>query len=392
VTALAILGLTVLATAGDWPKWLGPNGSGIGKETGLADKWPDDGPKKLWSVAAGAGYSSPVIAAGKVYLFSTVDKKDTLTCLTDEGKEVWSKSYAGGWTGSYAGTRATPTIEGDFIYTYGGAGDLACWKLADGSQVWNVNVLKQVEAPNLTWGLASSPVISGDWVLVQGGKNGAIAVAVNKKDGTIAWQGPKGLGSYAAVLPIEVGGAKQFVVFAGQNLVCLDNTGKQLWSEPWKTSWDVNAATPIYRDGQLFVTSGYNHGCMMLKLTDSKAEKLWEKKEPHSRFVAPILDGEYLYVNSEGALMCLHWPDGEVKWTSNDPALGVGGSFCRVGDKLFAMTETGTLELIQASPEGCKVISKVALFKGKDNWSMPVVSNGKLYVKGPAELICFDAK
>ena len=129
-----------------------------------------------------------------------------------------------------------------------------------------------------------------------------------------------------------------------------------------------------------------------MKIKGKQADKLGEAKEPHSKFPAPILDGDNVYVNSEGTLVCLKWPDGTIAWQSKDAGLGIGGSFIRCGDKLIAMTENGALVLIQANPQGSKVISKVALFRGNDNWATPIVYKGRLYVKGPNELVCFNVK
>ncbi len=383
------------ATA-NWPQWLGPARDGISKETGLLAEWPADGPAKLWSKPVGRGYASPVAIEGKVLVFSTVNRKDTLNCLAaDDGQELWSKSYDNSWTGQYPGTRATPTVDGELVYTYGGAGDLVCRKLADGQEVWKLDVMKETGASkNLKWGLASSPTIVGDVLYVQSGEGGSVALAVNKKTGKVVWKSQgKGMASYAAVVPIAVGDSRQLVVFAGKGVVGVEAaSGQTLWTEPWQTSWDVHAATPIFRDGHLFITSGYNHGCMMLKFDAAKPTRLWEKKEPHCRFPAPILDGDHLYVNSEGTLMCLSWPDGKELWKSGALGLGIGGSFVRAGDRLIALSENGRLSLATATPNECKVISKMQLFRGGEHWATPLIYRGRLYVKGGSELVCLDIK
>ncbi len=123
-----------LAAADEWPKWRGPNGDGISHETGLLDKWPADGPKKLWSVDVGYGFSSPIADDGKVYLLSQKENQETLqACDAETGKIVWSQGSAGGYPKEdFPGSRATPTIDGKFIYTYGGGGDLISRSLDDG--------------------------------------------------------------------------------------------------------------------------------------------------------------------------------------------------------------------------------------------------------------------
>ena len=383
----------------DWPKWLGPRGDGISRETGLADKWPMNGPRKLWDREVGVGHSSPVAADGKVYLFHLLGNQDALTCFdANTGKVIWNETYRGGWTGAYKGTRATPTIEKDEnrIYTFGGAGHLVCRELDSGKPVWAYDVLKSTGSRPLQWGQASSPLVVGDRVYVQGGDGGPVAVCVDKKNGRAVWQSDaKEKAGYAQILPIAVGRVQQLVVFGGTNVYGLDpRNGRTLWREAWRTSYDVNAMTPVYRDGHLFVSSEYNHGCMMLRLDGRGARKFWEKPDIQCKFQPPILDGDHLYANSAGTLKCMSWPDGKIVWQARDRdlRLGAGGSMVRVGDKLITLSEQGKLSLVRADPNGVKVISQEQIFDGSEIWSTPLLYGGKLYVKGREELVCFDVE
>src|SRR5262245_59847589 len=130
LTKVVLSGLVVVGTSGlvfaeNWPRWLGPNGTGISTETGLAESWPSDGPKKVWSHDVGTGYSSAVAVDGKVYFFAQKDMNDVLTAFNaDTCAVAWAQSYKREADVSYPGTRATPTIEGSCIYTYGSYGDL----------------------------------------------------------------------------------------------------------------------------------------------------------------------------------------------------------------------------------------------------------------------------
>ena len=401
LSLLACVWNVSLSAEDDWPKWCGPRGDCTTTEKGLLDKWPDGGPKELWRQPVGLGFAAPVAVDGKVYLFGTIGGKDTLTCLNaDDGNVVWSHKSAGGWTGGHPGTRAAPTIEGGRIYTFGGLGDLLCRNLADGQPIWSLDAMKATGGKPPMWGCASCPTIVGDLVYIQigdgaqSGKTVPVAVAVNKKDGNIAWESQeRGKGSYAAVVPIEVGGVRQMVAFGGKAAVGMDPlTGKTLWTQPWKTQYDINAVSPVYRDGHLFITSGYGRGCAMFKFDGKKTEPLWAKKEPHDRMVPPLLEEGSLYVTNEGSLMCLRWPDGSEVWRSGDLTLGLGGQYVRAGEQMILLSDTGTLMLARVTPKEFKVISRVQAFTGKEIWSSPLVYRGKLYVKGPNELVCFDIK
>ena len=145
VLSTSFIGLS--ARAEDWPRWRGPRGDGISTEVELGRSWPAKGLKKIWSAPAGEGFSSPVAVNGVVYLFHQHDGAEHLTALdAATGKVLWSESDKGGWTGSYPGTRATPTIEGGVIYTFGGLGDLTARQLTTGARLWRLNVLQAVGA------------------------------------------------------------------------------------------------------------------------------------------------------------------------------------------------------------------------------------------------------
>ena len=391
------------SASAEWPKWLGPNGTGVSQEQ-IADKWPADGPKKLWSAKVGIGFSSAVAKDGKVYFFGHQDGKDVLTAFeADTGKVAWTESYSGGYAKDYPGTRASPTIDGDRVYTYGGAGQLVARELATGKQLWQLDVLKAAGSTGtLEWGQASSPFVHADHIVVQAGKGGAVAVAVNKADGKLAWQSEaKGLGGYAQVIAADVGGKPQLIVFGGDTLYGMDPAaGKTLWKQPWKTNYDVNAATPVYDGkGNLFVSSGYNVGGSMFKLTAGGVQKQWgPKKELQCRFQPPILDGDTVYVSSDdkrGTVRAVEWPTGKALWEAKEPKVGMGGSILRVGDKLIVQSESGEISLLKASPKEVAVVGKFKPFEatGKSKiWTMPVVYQGKMYAKGEEELVCFDVK
>jgi outer membrane protein assembly factor BamB len=184
------------------------------------------------------------------------------------------------------------------------------------------------------------------------------------------------------------------VVFGGDAVFGMDPaTGRTIWQVPWKTSYSVNAATPVYRDGQVFVTSSYGMGCMMIEVTPSGARKKWSNKLVKSKFQPVVLDGDFLYANSEGNLTCLSWSDGSRKWRADgsEVELGENGSILRTtGDKLVALSDGGKVSIVQATPDGHKVLGAFQAVQGDKVWSSPLLYGGRLYVKGPKELVCFD--
>ena len=384
------------AQAEDWPKWLGPRGDNISKEQ-IADGWPDDGPKRLWEATVGEGHASPVAHRGKIYLFTLDGNEEVLTCFdANTGQVAWKQAYPVPQKPQYAGTRGTPTIEGDRVYTLGQSGDLTCRALADGKEVWRINVLRETGAKLLMWGCASSPLIVDDRIFVQTGEGGPIAVAVSKADGKVVWQSEsKSKAGYASLVHAEVKGVPQLLIFAGRGLGGLDpETGKTLWSDDFVTMYDVNATTPVYHGGRVLFSAEYATGrAAMYEVSGNSAKKVWERKTLKSKFQPVILDDGYVYGNDAGVLTCVRWHDGAVAWRAAEKRLELksGGSLLRVGgDKLITMSERGVLSLLHADPKAYQLVGQVQLFDADQIWASPLVYDGKLYCKGRDEFVCLD--
>jgi sugar lactone lactonase YvrE len=271
---------------------------------------------------------------------------------------------------------------------------LICRDVATGKPRWTVSVASETGAKPLGWGIASSPLVAGDLVYVQSGSGGAIAVAVTKVSGTVAWRSAaSGVGGYAHPILADVGGQRLLIVLGGEAIYGMDPlSGRTLWEYPWKTSFDVNSSTPIYRDGKLFVTSEYDHGCAQLAVSPGGATRVWENKNILGKFQGAILDGDHLYANSAGTLVCVSWKDGSLVWRANDSKLrvGIGGSLVRVGDKLITLSERGKLSLLRATPAGVELIGQGEAVEGKEVWATPVLYGGRLYAKGGQELVCLE--
>lgn len=378
--------------AGDWPKWRGPQGDGIIRGETLAKEWAGKGPRELWRVEVGQGYSSPVMVDGVLYVFSLADKKEGLVAIDPKtGNKLWARSYENApYKGrGYVGTRATPTVAEGVAYTLGAAGDVVAFDLKKkGEVLWQTNVLAETGAKAPGWGTASSPLVMGDMVYVQVGNGGPVAVGLNKKTGKMTWQAEqKALSGYAHVVAAEHGGKQQLVVFGGKSAFGVDPaTGKTLWEQAWPTKYEVNASTPIVHEGKIFLSSGYGQGSMMLELKEGGVEKLWETKEMQNRFQGSVLDGGYLYGNSEGTLKCMKWGEPKIVWENKGDALGVGGSVLRFEDRLIVSSERGRLFLYEATPEGVKKVGESRVFDDSETWATPLVHEGKLYWRGGKEV------
>ena len=386
-----------IAAVEPWPKWRGPRGDGKSRES-LGDSWPAEGLKQLWAWKVGLGYSSPVAVGERVLLFSLKDGQEVLTCFdANTGEHLWSNQSATGYTSKYEGTRATPTIVGDVVYTYGGTGELLCRNLSDGTVRWRQDVLAVGGGKVNDWGVASSPLVDNGRVYVQGGPDGHIAIAFAADTGAVIWKSQEvGISGYAAPIMADVQGTPQLIIFSGEAVIGMDPaTGRTIWQQPWKTDYYVNATTPIYRDGLLYVSSEYGKGGMLFRLNPTGAEPVWDapKRDIQSKFQGLILEGNLLYGNSRGSLVGVDWPSGKRKWKAGDSDLQLreGGSVVpAAGDKVLLLSSDGVLSLAQLTADGPRLISQFqAVEDGSNVWSVPLIYGEKVYVKGNKTFVCY---
>jgi outer membrane protein assembly factor BamB len=397
VLLLPIISPTLLAA--DWPQWRGPARDGVSAETGLLTAWPAGGPRLLWKVPGGGGYSCPAIAGGRLFTLVSRDKDEIVLCLdAKSGKELWTvRSDADRPDDFGSGPRATPTVDGDRVYTLGASGSLMCLQAADGKSIWSADILKQFSAENLRWGVSGSPLVEGDLLIVNSGGRGASCVAFDKKTGKVVWAGHDDLAGYAAPTAITVDGVRQIVFFTGDAVLGVSPTdGAEHWRIPWKTSYDCNIATPVWsaKDKLLFVSSGYDKGCAAVRLAGKAgkvaAEIAWQSRAMRNHHASCVLHDGKLYGfdgNGPAVLKCLELTTGRTLWT--DRSIGKGSLMLADGH-LIALSEEGELALIAADPAGYK---EKARCKPLDSlcWTMPVLSGGRLYLRNESEILCLQA-
>jgi outer membrane protein assembly factor BamB len=385
----------VLATAqaADWPHYRGPNYDGISSETGWTTNWPKDGPKLLWKHEIGIGFASMSIRSGKVYATGNIDDNDIVYCFDAvTGKEIWKTSYPCLLYNKNheGGPSATPTVNGDAVYTFSKDGDAVRFDAATGKIVWHRNLHKEMGLKQPTWFFSSSPFIAGDLVIYNAGNYGT---ALKKADGSTAWQSGEGPGGYSTAVPYDIAGQKGVVMLVRQEAVGLNPaTGKVLWKFPFKTAYDIDAADAVLCGDTIFISSGYKRGCALLKINDGNVNAVWQNKNMSNQINCSVFWRGYIYgfdgqVGGGGKLTCLDLATGEKKWSQG----GMGtGSLMIADGKLIILGEKGTLVITEASPEGFRKLASAKILTGKC-WTMPVLANGKIYARNAAgQLVCLD--
>ena len=231
--------------AADWPQFLGPQRNGVSAETGLLDKWPEGGPKQIWRTKGGVGMSGLAISGGKLVTLVQKEGQQWLIALdAATGKPGWQTPIAPEYKNQQGdGPRATPTIVGDLVFAYGGDGTLAAVSLTDGKPMWSHNVVKELGGTVADYGMASSPLVLSDLVMVTAGAPQATVTAYRVKNGELAWKAGDDPAGYSSPALLDVSGRKQLVAFTGGSVLGLmPETGAVLWRYPYETDFECNIA------------------------------------------------------------------------------------------------------------------------------------------------------
>jgi outer membrane protein assembly factor BamB len=389
------------ALAADWPQFLGPKRDGTSSETGLRTDFPRGGPPVVWEHDVGAGYSSPVIADGKLILFHRVGNDDVVQCLdAATGKELWRHAYATDYRdrlGKGDGPRATPVIDHGRVYTVGAQGHLLCLELSSGKKVWEHSLLKDYVIPASWFGVGSTPLVEGDLLLVNVGGEGAGVVAFNKTDGKEVWKATEQGASYSSPVAADIDGVRHALFLTRLGLLSLDpQKGTVRFHMRWRSRFDasVNAATPVVNGDQIFLSACYDTGAILLKATKSKVEEVWRSNDALlCHFGTPVLVSGHLYGfdgrQEEGArLRCIDWKTGKVNWTKDDFGCG---SIVAASGMLIVLSEYGDLVLIEPTPTTYREKARAKVLS-KPCRSNLALADGRLYARDGKKLVCWNLK
>jgi outer membrane protein assembly factor BamB len=281
-------------------------------------------------------------------------------------------------------------VDGDRVYSVSRQGHLFCLNVADGKVLWSKDFKTDFGAKVPTWGYAESPLVEGNMLIVQPGGSGASTVALDKATGQVIWKNGSDAAAYSSVVAFDAGGERCLAVFSAAGILGRSTKdGQELWRHAWKTSYDVNAATPIVHGDQVFISSGYNRGCALLQFSAKPPKVLWENKNMRNHVGTCVLWQGCLYGFDEGELRCLDWNTGEVKW--KDGRYGKG-SLMLAGDKFIVYGDKGRVAVAELSPTGLKELGGAQVLGGKDTWAMPILANGRLYCRSLENLVCLDVR
>jgi outer membrane protein assembly factor BamB len=413
------------AAADDWPQWMGPVRDSVWRETGIVERFPDDGLPVKWRAEIGLGYAGPAVAGGRVFVADYVptsgdvtnnpggrkklEGTERLLCLAaDTGKLLWEHKYDRVYDLSYpGGPRCTPAVDGDRVYALGAEGDLWCLGAADGKVLWSKQLTKEYETETPFWGFAAHPLVDGDLLYCVVGGKGSVAVAFDKLTGKEVWRAlDADQPGYCPPTMIEHAGTKQLLIWDPQKLNSLDPlTGKVHWSVPLEPSYGMSIAAPRKQGNYLFASGIGRVGALYeLGETAGEPQVVWRgdpKTAVYSANSTPFLTGDMIYGADchQGSLIGARLKDGERLWESFAPTTGGerreshGTAYLvKHQDRFFLFSETGDLILAKLSPEGYEELGRFHVVEptneafGRDVvWTHPAFARKCAFVRARSE-------
>lgn len=391
---ILICTIPVLIYAQALNQFRGPERNGIYPGTGLLKIWPADGPELKWKWEGfGTGYSSPVVTDDKIFIIGETDSIGYLSCYDHSGNLLWKKDIGKEWMENFTGSRSTPTLVNDLIYTCSSMGKICCLNISDGKEVWSADMVRDLHGINVRFGYSEGLLVDGDHLFCAPGGVDTNIVALNRFTGKIIWKS-KALGdstAYASPILVELPERKILVNFTIHNLIGIDaSSGELLWSVPQAPDRDIQACTPLYADGYLYIVNGSGSGAAKFELTDGgkKITEVWSNPKVTDVHGGFLKIGNYLYTSQ-------YRPR---RYCSLDCSTGIvtdslkfdKGAIIAADGMLYCYTEKGMVGLVKPTDGKMELMGSFKLPYGtKEFFTIPVIHRGVLYIRHREALLAF---
>jgi len=400
---LIVLALVVApATSAGWPQWGGPDRNFVTRSSGLAATWPADGPRRLWQRTLGDGFSA-IVSDGRTLYTLYRDGADDVAIAIEAatGKTVWEARYAAPFRETCseqlgAAPRAAPLIAGDRLITVSAGGLMHSLERQTGKAAWSRDLLAGVPDAVRACGYSSSPLAFEDTIITTAGGKGRGVVALNARSGEPVWQSQDFENGYSSPLIIDLDGRPELIVFTSGEVAGLDpRNGTLEWSRPHAADQGVNVATPIWGpDHLLFVSSAYNGGSRVLKLTRQasgvQVEEVWANRRVRIHFGNAVRFGQRIYASNgdfgAAPFAAIDVNTGDMVWRDRSVArstlIGADG-------KLIILDEDGNLVLATPGESGLTIHGKAAILTNRA-WTAPTLCGSILYLRDRKVILALD--
>lgn len=388
-------------------EWRPENRTGVSAETGLLKSWQAEGPMLLWSTAdLLKGNSSVTFGNNSIYTTGTKDSLDILFALDMNGKIHWQTAMGRAWNESFPESRSTPTVEGTKVYTCSGYGDIACIDGISGKIIWSYKASELNKGTYGNWGIAESLLIDGNKLYFSPGGPETMTIAINKTNGSLIWKSASldDKPAYVSPILVEYAGKKMIINVSLGHVFAVDaSNGEIVWKVAHKKAMQgddlIFCVTPLFHDGKVYVTGGYDIGGVMLNIADDgkSANMAWTDSILDVHHGGVVLVNGYIYGsnwlnNSNGNWCCIDWNTGEKMWEEH---WNCKGSIISAEGMLYIYDEKkGNVGLLKANPGKFDLVSTFKVTQGVSGpfWSHPVIHNGILYLRHNNALMAYDIK
>jgi outer membrane protein assembly factor BamB len=389
----------VVPGSDDWPQWLGPNRNGEAPAAGILKSWGKEGPVEVWRRPIGEGFSGFAVVGDLAYTMYMEGADEYLACLNaGDGSERWRLRTGPGYVERQGGSgpRGTPSVDGgggNAVYAIGANGDLVAAEAKTGKLLWKRQLMGDFGAKRPRWGFSGSPLVIDDVLFVEaGGSEGRALMALAKSTGEVLWASQNDNMGYSSPVAITAAGARQILFFTAAGLVSLaPDNGALNFRYNWPTSYDVNAATPLFiPPDRVFVSSGYGNGGAVVRIERSgetlSVTELWKNAGMKNQMATSVLHENHIYGIDDSILTCLDATSGEERWK----ARGYGkGTLILAGGTLIVLGDKGKLGFVEADPTAFVELASAQVLEGLC-WTAPSLAGGRLYLRNESEAVCLQ--
>lgn len=395
-----------------WPQFRGVRRDGVSDERGLLATWPEAGPQVLWSAEnLGRGYSSPIIAGGRIYLTGDVGGELHVFALDLAGKPLWQAKNGASWRDPYPGARASVTFSDGHLYLENAHGRVVCLDADTGHEVWAVELLERFGGSNITWGLSECLLVDERAVYATAGGKAALLVALDKKTGTVLWksaplrdsEGERAVESSSYVSPIlvEFAGRRLILGCSLRHLFCADaSTGALQWTRRFSTTYSVISMMPALVGNSVFMTAPHGKGGRLIEMKAPAnpdapvgAEDRWSTTLDTLQGCVVQTGGKLIgsFYGGRKGWAAISAQTGEVLYTLPDTTKGAP---LFADGRIYALCEDGWMLLLEAGERQFTTHGRFRFAKadGRDAWAHPVLLDGMLYLRCHEKLVCYDAR
>lgn len=384
----------------DFAEFRGPKRDGVVMDLALDPDWAQSPPRILWQQPIGAGWSAFAVTADYAITQEQRGADEAVVCYElATGRTCWEHhdealfhEMMGG-----DGPRATPTIHDGRVYALGATGILNCLDGHDGRAIWSVNVITGNSAPTSLFGMAGSPLVWRELVIVAPGGRQASVVAYDRLTGRRVWGAGDAAAAYASLQMATFAGAEQILCFNAEGLFAhAPDDGRSLWNIPWATPPERNnVCQPVaWIDGDgretVWISSGYGKGCGLFEIrrdsADFSATPRWQNNKLQAKFSSVVARDGYVYGLDNNILCCLELQTGRRTWKGGRYGFG---QLLLVGNHIVVLTDDGEIVLCAANPAAHRELARLPVLNGR-TWNHPAFSGNRLLIRNDRLAACVE--